>query len=208
MVEDEPLASNLLRNALQGRAFDVETCRSVAEARAALTRFDPDLVLCDINLGAGPSGVDLAHIVRRQHPGVGILMLTRYPDLAAAGLADDDLPPGAGFLRKDAVEDPDALVAAIDAVLAEQSERVRHDRDPARPLGELTPVQADVLRMMAQGYDNGAIAERRGVSRSSVENLCAEIYRRLGIDSRGDLNPRVEAIRVYIDAVGVPDRDA
>ena len=207
VVEDEPLAANLLRNALDGRSFDVETARSVADARAALDRFDPDVVLADINLGAGPTGIDLAHIVSRERPGVGIVIMTRYPDLPSAGYDEDDLPAGAGFVRKDAIEDPEALIAAIDTVLAEQPHQVRQDRDPDRPLGELTAAQVEVLRMMAQGYDNGAIAERRACSRSSIENLCAEIYRRLGIASRGDLNPRVEAIRVYIDAIGVPERD-
>lgn len=208
VVEDEPLAANLLRNALAGSAFDVETARSAADARAVLRRFDPDVVLVDINLGAGPTGIDLAHIVSREHPGVGIVVMTRYPDLPSAGYEDDDLPAGAGFLHKEAIEDPAELVQAIDAVLAEQADAVRQDRDPERPLGQLTSSQVEVLRMMAQGFDNGAIAERRACSRSSIENLCAEIYRRLEIPSRGDLNPRVEAIRMYIDAVGVPERDA
>jgi len=39
-----------------------------------------------------------------------------------------------------------------------------------------------------------------------VANLIAEIYRRLGIDPRGELNPRVEAVRQFAQAAGMPER--
>lgn len=75
------------------------------------------------------------------------------------------------------------------------------------PLSTLTPAQQDVLRMMAQGYGNAAIARRRRCRVSTVENLIAEIYRRLGLGPRGDLNPRVEAARIFVAADGLPGRE-
>lgn len=156
-----------------------------------LVEFDPDVALVDLVLGGGPSGAGLAHVILHQHPGVGILILTRYPDLRSAGFPDDALPPGTGFVRKDLVEDSRYIVAAIDDVVAERNGEPRHDVSRDRPLGALTAAQLEVLRMMAQGYDNASIAERRGCSRSSVENLIAEVYKRLSIDPRGELNPRI-----------------
>jgi DNA-binding NarL/FixJ family response regulator len=206
VVEDEPLTARLLRDALEGLDFEVATAASAAEARTALAEFDPDVALVDLVLGGGPSGADLAHIIHHRHPGVGILILTRYPDLRSAGFPDDALPPGTGFVRKDMVEDSRYIVAAIDEVVAERAAEPRHDTEPNRPLAALTAAQHEVLRMLAQGYDNAAIAERRGCSRSSVENLIAEIYKRLGIDPRGELNPRVEAVRVFAAVAGLPDR--
>ena len=206
VVEDEPLTARLLRDALEGLDFEVATASSVPEARTALAEFDPDVALIDLVLGGGPSGVDLAHVIHRKHPGVGVLILTRYPDLASAGFPDDALPPGTGFVRKDLVEDSRAIVAAIDAVVSDRSDEVRHDIAAERPLATLSPGQLEVLRMMAQGYDNASIAEKRGCSRSSVENLIAEVYKRLGIDPRGELNPRVEACRVFMSVAGIPDR--
>lgn len=206
IVEDEPLTARLLRDALEGLDFEVAVAESVPEARTALADFDPDVALVDLVLGGGPSGVDLAHVIHRKHPGVGILILTRYPDLASAGFPDDALPPGAGFVRKDLVEDSRHIVAAINEVLSERPDVVRHDTDSDRPLAILSPAQLEVLRMVAQGYDNDSIARQRGCSRSSVENLIAEVYKRLGIDPRGELNPRVEACRVFMSVVGIPDR--
>ena len=152
--------------------------------------------------------MDVAHLIHERHPGVVIIILTRYPDLATAGFADASLPPGAGFIRKDLVEDPDQIVAAIDAVVAERADDVRHDRDGARAFDMLTAAQLEVLTLMAQGFDNDAIATRRGCSVSSVGNLIAELYRRLGIDPRGELNPRVEAVRQFAQASGLPERPA
>lgn len=206
IVEDEPLTAALLSDALGALHFDVATARSAAEARREIKRFDPDAALIDIVLGQGPSGIDLAHVIREQHPYMGVLLLTKYPDLETAGYHATGIPAGCGFLRKDMVGDKEAIVAALDEVLAERAERVRHDRDQDRPLGELTKAQVEVLRMMAAGYGNEAIAERRGCSVSAVQNLIVGIYRRLEIEPSGPINPRVEAIRRFVAVAGLPER--
>ena len=206
LVDDDPLMTRLLWEVLEQRGFEVAAAHSVANARDALLAFDPDIALIDLEMGGGPSGVDMAHLIHERHPGVVIIILTRYPDLATAGFPDATLPPGAGFIRKDLVEDPDQIVAAIDAVVAERTDDVRHDRNGARAFDMLTAAQLEVLTLMAQGFDNDAIATRRGCSVSSVGNLIAEIYKKLGIDPRGELNPRVEAVRQFAQVSGLPER--
>ncbi len=206
LVDDDPLMTRLLCGVLEQKGFEVNAAGSAADARDALVAFDPDIALIDLELGGGPSGVDMAHLIHKQHPGVVIIILTRYPDLATAGFPDATLPPGAGFIRKDLVEDPDQIVAAIDAVVAERADVVRHDRDGSPAFGMLTRAQLEVLTLMSQGFDNDAIATRRGCSVSSVANLIAEIYKRLGIDPRGELNPRVEAVRQFAQVSGLPER--
>jgi len=121
LVDDDPLMTRLLCEVLEQKGFEVDAAHSVASARDALLAFDPDIALVDLELGGGPSGVDLAHLIHERHPGVVIIILTRYPDLATAGFSDASLPPGAGFIRKDLVEDPDQIVAAIDAAFAQAS---------------------------------------------------------------------------------------
>lgn len=207
IVDDDPLMSRLLRDALGELGFDVEEAASAAAARRALRDFDPDFAVVDLELRSGPSGVDLAHLIHSEHPGVGIVILTRYPDLRSAGYADDALPPGTGFMRKDLVEDPEQIRAALNAVATDKSKPLRQDREFDATLATLTRAQRDVLALAAQGYDNEAIAEMRECSRSSVANLMVGIYRRLGIEQGGLLNPRVEAVRRYAAAEGLPERD-
>lgn len=206
IVDDDPLVSRLLHDALAALGFDVREAASAAEARRALREFDPDFAVVDLELRGGPSGVDLAHLISSEHPGVGIVILTRYPNLQAAGYADESLPPGTAFMRKDCIEHPGEIEAALDAIAGERAGDVRHDRVVDPSLEVLTRAQREVLALAAQGYDNDAIAEMRKCSRSSVANLLGGIYRRLGIEQGGLLNPRVEAVRRYAAAAGLPER--
>jgi DNA-binding NarL/FixJ family response regulator len=206
VVEDEQLMSSLLSDVLVAAGFEVEVANNVLDAREAVRAFDPDLALLDISLGGGPSGLDLAIVLHASRPDIALIFLTKHPDRRTAGLDGADVPPGAGFLRKDMVTDTAYLFEAIESVLAEQSGKVRHDLAPDRPLAQLTAKQVDVLHMAAQGLTNAAIARERHVSERSVEMLLHSVFQTLGIATHGDVNPRVEAIRHYIDAAGMPAR--
>lgn len=206
IVEDEPLTASLLEASLVAQGYLVCVAGGAAEALAAADEFDPDAALIDLSLGEGPSGLDVAHILHRESPWIALLILTKHPDPRTAGVSDFDVPPGCGFLRKDRVRDTDHLAQSLEAVLAEASERVRDDLDPDRPLSGLSAGQVQVLRLMAMGYDNGYIAAQMGVSLSAVERRVIRIFRVLGIETHGDLNPRVEAVRQFILASSVPRR--
>ena len=206
VVEDEPLMASLLAQALTVAGFEVETASDVLEARASVREFDPDGVLLDISLGDGPSGLDLAHVLHMQRPDIAIIVLTKYPDPRIAGVTTNELPPNCGFLRKDMVKDTEYLLEAINTVLTDRPKDVRHDLDPSKPLSQLSPKHLDVLRLMATGYTNEFIAQLKGTSQSTVERWSMEIFRALGIDTKGNVNPRVEAARRFIAAAGVPDR--
>jgi DNA-binding response OmpR family regulator len=117
LVEDEPLLASLMGQVLVDTGFTVEVCATESEGRRTAGTFDPDVALIDVHLGTGPAGLYLAHALSRSHPHVGILLLSRYEDLSAAGLDGWDLPAGSAFLRKDQVADREALVAAVESVL-------------------------------------------------------------------------------------------
>jgi DNA-binding NarL/FixJ family response regulator len=206
IVEDEPLMASLLADLLVGKGFVAETAEDVIEARAAIRNFDPDGILMDISLGDGPSGLDLARVLAVQRPDIAIIFLTKHPDPRTAGIDESDVPAGCGFLRKDRVRDTDYLLESIEAVMADRPRDVRHDMDPSKPLAALSAKHIEVLRMMATGYTNEHIARVKGVAVSTVERWTAEIFKELGIGSKGAMNPRVEAVRQFIAAAGIPDR--
>lgn len=206
VVEDETLMSSLLADVLTTAGFEAEVAANVLQARQSVKEFDPDVALLDISLGEGPSGLDLAHVLHAQRPDIALIFLTKHPDRRTAGLDAEDVPPGCGFLRKDMVTDTAYLIEAIETVLADRPREVRHDLVPDRPLAALTTKQIDVLHMAAEGLTNSAIARERGTSERSVEMLMHSVFHTLGIETSGDLNPRVEAIRCYISAAGMPGR--
>ena len=205
LVEDEPMVAALLQETLEAAGYEVLTAYSALEAKSRAKLFDPDIAILDINLGGGPSGVDLSFLLHKSYPGIALALLTKHPDLRTAGFNKEDVPPGCGFIRKDMVTNSQHILEAIESVIASQ-EGFRQDRDPSGPLGNLTSTQVKALRLVAQGYTNAEIAKRRNTSVRAVEQLLATVFTNLEIDVEGPINPRVEAVRKFISAAGTPER--
>jgi DNA-binding NarL/FixJ family response regulator len=206
VVEDEPLMASLLAQTLRSANFQVETAANAADARKVIDRFDPDIVLLDISLGDGPSGIHLAHVIHETRPDIAVLILTKHPDAKSATAEGLELPPNVGFLRKHLVSDLQYLVNAIEKVLTDRSEEVRQDEPHENPLANLGQQAMKVLALMAQGYNNTEIAVRMELSVKSVERWIENIYKELKIESKGAINPRVEAARQYYLIAGISQR--
>jgi DNA-binding NarL/FixJ family response regulator len=206
VVEDEPLMASLLAESLNAANFNVETAPDAAKARKVIDRFDPDILLLDISLGDGPSGVHLAHAIHETRPDIAILILTKHPDAKSATADGLDLPPNVGFLRKHLVNDVSYLLNAIEKVLNDRYSEVRQDQPITSPIAQLGSQAIKVLALVAQGYNNTEIASRMDLSIKSVERWIETIYRELNIDSKGAINPRVEAARQYYLIAGISQR--
>lgn len=206
VVEDEALTAGLLSEVLVRHGFVVDVAADVVEARRAVERFDPDAALIDISLGAGPTGLDLAFVLSRQRPDVAILILTRHADLRALGYDPADLPETCGFLRKDRISDTEYLVEQLELVLRERTSDLCRDLAEPGLLGALSSREVETLRLMALGYTNEHIASVTGASVSTVERWVMGVFRALQIDTRGAVNPRVEAVRIFVAASGLPQR--
>lgn len=193
----------LLAESLAAAGFEVQTARDAAEARTVADEFDPDLAVIDIVLGDGPSGLHLAHAFQNTHPGMALLILSEHPDPARAS-GGMELPPGVGFVRKSAVDDIGVLRATIEAAITGQTQQAAVEAEVSEL--PLDARQARVLELVAKGYDNLAIAERLQMSIKSAERVVGQIYDQLGIATRSDLNPRVEAARRFIAWQGLPER--
>lgn len=205
VVEDEHLVSSLLREILESAGFEVAIAADAVSALTVAKKFDPDIAILDINLGEGPSGVELAFVLDKMQPGIALLILTKHPDLRTAGYTVEDLPKGCGFLRKDLLNDSQQFISAIENVISGK-QKVRQDQEPNRPLGALSSHQIEILRLAASGLTNAAIARQRNTSSRAVEQALKSIYQALNIETDGDLNPRVEAVRRFVSVTGVPPR--
>lgn len=196
--------ASLLADVLTGHGFEVRTAAEVSAARRAIDAFDPDMLLLDVSLGEGPTGIHLAHAMRLSRPDIAILVFTRHTEIASATTDGLALPPGVGFLRKHLVSDQAYLIEAMEKVLGEQDNVVTEEKGAEDVFAFLGSSGSRALRLLAEGYDNEEIARRCGVSRKTVERWIEQIYRDLGIDTKGTLNPRVAAARRFFFAVGVP----
>lgn len=196
--------SSLLQEVLTERGFTVRAVSDVSQAKKEIEAFDPDMLLLDVALGDGPTGIHLAHSIRLSRPDIAILIFTSQADIGGANSDGLTLPPGVGLLRKHLVNDETYLINAMEEVLREQVEPITESHKNEDPFAFLGVNGSRTLRLLAEGYDNEEIARRCSVSRKTVERWIEQVYRDLGIDTKGLLNPRVAAARRFFFAVGVP----
>lgn len=206
LVEDEMLMSSLLADSLTNSGFLVEAVPDAATARKAIKTFDPDIMLIDVFLGAGPNGIQLANAVSISNPEIGLLILTKYQDSLSAANDLGQLPENCGFLRKDLVSDAAYLLEAIEAVLSDHASEVRQDKAIGKSVADLNEKQTQVIRLLAEGFTNAEIASRSELSVKSVERYLAQVFDILEIKGEDGVNQRVEAARRYYLASGIPER--
>jgi len=206
IVEDDNFIGSLMVGSLKSEGFASVHATSSVEAKRAVKDFDPDLVVVDIDLGDGPSGIDFVQMLRRSRPDIAAILLSKHADAESAGVPGDHVPDGVAYLRKSLVHDTQALVGAIEETLRGRGFLVRHDRQENGSLSMLTKSQRSILHLMALGLSNKEIAARKDVSVSNVEQRVSEIFKAFNISQEGNVVPRVEAVRRYISESGLPER--
>ena len=204
VVEDEPLLRSLIAANLEADGFEVEAVGSAAEARKVVDNFDPDVALLDIELGSGPTGVDLALILRSHLPAIGLVFLTHIPEPRVVGIDNKKIPKNAAYLNKERIADHAVVRAAIEAALRDKVRSNFRDDKKDHALVDVSRSQLAVLQMVALGMSNAQIAEERGTSVRAVENLVKRAFIAAGIDLEAGGNPRVTAVREYIKVAGLP----
>lgn len=203
VVEDQPLIRSSLVGALKADGFEVCEALDARSASAQFRLLDPDGVLIDIDLGPGPSGLDLLDGLRARSPRLPAVILTRLSDprLAGRDLKTDSVT---AFINKQRLSDPSRVVIALNAAIAgEAGEAYRDDIEGGRPALALTDAQISVLELVADGMTNEQIAEERGISTRAVQMTLARALAALGVEPGHDQNPRVLATRAYMAAIGL-----
>lgn len=198
LVEDEAMSRTLLTDVVRAAGYDVVPCADAKSAMKALRDFDPDAVITDIDLGTGPSGLDLIVALDKTAPYLAFVILSNYtitPDYRHAALGR------AAYLRKHEMSDTTALLSALEGVLQDQEPRHMSEAE-AGPLATLTAAQVQVLRMIAEGKSNDEIARRRGTTVKSVEHMITRLFQALDLTRDPTLNMRVAAARIYLNQAG------
>jgi DNA-binding NarL/FixJ family response regulator len=203
------LRAGLVRLLADGGAEIVADVGDADAALAAVEVHRPDIVVMDVRMPPTHTdeGIRAALTIRRRHPGVAVLVLSQYVEqhYATELLAGDT--SGVGYLLKDRVADVTDFVAAVRRVAgggnALDPEVVSHLLSRARrrrPLDSLTPRETEVLRLMAEGRSNTAIASALVVSDGAVEKHVSSIFSKLGLAPTDSDHRRVLAVLRYLEA--------
>lgn len=199
IVDDDTLLASLVVEFLRNHDFQAEMAHTVKAALQLLEDFDPDIVLMDVHLGAEQlTGLQLARRISASHPHLAIVFLSNYPQINARQHA---LPEQSAYVSKAAIgENLDSLLSVLHSAHRGETHRDAQTSE----LSSLSEAQLEVLKLAAMGLNNNAIAERRGTKVRTVEEILHKIYGALHLPDSPDTNPRVTAVRKYIDAAGLP----
>jgi DNA-binding NarL/FixJ family response regulator len=196
LVEDEDFARAMVGEMLNSSGVTAISAKSVAQALEQIDDFDPHVVLTDLDLGIGPDGADLLAKVYHERPWTGLVVMTAHasPELA---IKDPSRIPGPTvYVVKSEITSMEKLLACI----MESIEKTGHFQiAPVENSGKITvtAAQAEILRMIADGLSNSAIAKKREISLRAAEGLIQRTFQALGVNGDSDVNPRVIAVRMW-----------
>jgi DNA-binding NarL/FixJ family response regulator len=192
IVEDNAAVCTSLERVINAsdRCRCVSTSRNGAQALRAIPKHRPDVVIMDLNL-PDITGVECTVRLKAQLPGLQVLVLTVYNDSRQIFQA---LEAGAsGYLLKRSA--PEAIVQAVCDVHAGGSPMsaeiarkvVQSFQRPAAPASEmaaLTPREMEILQLVTEGLATKEIADRSGVSYTTICTHLGHIYEKLHVHSR------------------------
>jgi len=210
IAEDSAILRDGLAQLLADRGFTITEAVSDARAlQAAVGRERPDVAVVDIRMPPTftDEGIRAALELRRDHPGLGVLVFSQYVETRFAGqlLAED--ATGIGYLLKDRVADVsdfvEALVRVASGGTALDPEVVMQLVGASRrsdSLSRLTPREREVLSLMAEGRTNAAIATTLVISEGAVEKHVANIFAKLDLPVSQSDHRRVLAVLRFLES--------
>jgi DNA-binding NarL/FixJ family response regulator len=211
LAEDNYLVREGVRRLLETQA-DLEVaavCDDLGSLLAAVETEHPDVVVTDIRMPPGDTdeGIQAAERLRETNPDIGVVVLSQYANPTYALALLERGSARRAYLLKERVKDLGQLVTAIHAV-AEGGSVIdpkvvealvaENARAEESPLNQLTPRERDVLREMAAGKNNAAIAEALFLTERSVEKVIHSIFLKLGLTWEASVHKRVKAVILYL----------
>jgi DNA-binding NarL/FixJ family response regulator len=208
VADDSLLFREGLARVLEGAGFEVVGQASNAdELDRILAQENASVVILDIRMPPSQTdeGLVAAKRIRRQHPDMGVLLLSQYVESHHALELLGQSPDHVGYLLKDRFADLNEFAdavrrvgnggSALDPLVVSQLMGRKRSRDL---IEDLTDRERSVLELMAQGRSNDAIASALKISPKTLEAHIGTIYSKLGLEPSGGDHRRVLAVLNYL----------
>jgi DNA-binding NarL/FixJ family response regulator len=186
----------------------VATASTGPETLEALVKWRPDVSIVDVRMPPTQSdeGLRAALAARRELPGLPVLILSQHIEQLYARELLADGAGGIGYFLKENVFDADQFIDAMERVAGGGTAmdpaviaKLLASGSSSRRLEHLTEREHDVLRLMAQGLSNQAIAQRLFLSDSAISKYTTSMFGKLGISDDDNNNRRVLAVLAYLN---------
>lgn len=203
IVEDDAFSRVALSDALRHQGLSVVSAvDSAYEALEQQKKFSPQVAVCDLDLGVGPTGLDVAHALRKENPQIGIVMLTSFRDPRLANPELPPLPVGAILLNKRELRTMSTIVMQIVAAATNPTKKRSGDWSKKGNFQSLSDTQIEIMLAVAEGITTSEIAKQRDVSEQAIEKTIQRICKNLDIKTGSDKHQRVQLVRAYFYGAG------
>ena len=199
IIDDDAFVRSSLTAALKSYGISViGVGQNFSQAKQFCEQTKVDVAIVDLDLGPGPSGVQICHSLRQKFSHLGLILLTSYTDPKIADPNLPSLPRGTRFLSKSNLSNFQVLINEILAAKAKPLAK----SIPILNKSQLTLTQLEVLKMLAEGLSSTEIANRRMVTVKAIEGVIAKIHKELGLEKSKSFNQRVQLTRAYFKLSG------
>jgi DNA-binding NarL/FixJ family response regulator len=210
IAEDAAIMRDGLTQTLTRRGHQVVAAVADGDSLLrAVCELQPNVAIIDVRMPPThrDEGLQAAQAIKRDHPGVGVLVFSQYIETRSAAELLAGARGGVGYLLKDRVADVGEFIDAIGQVAKggtvldpEVVKQLLTASRRAEALSSLTPREREVLSLIAQGRSNTAIAETLVISPGVVEKHVASIFAKLGLLPSDSDNRRVIAAMKYLQS--------
>ena len=213
IVMDDPFELSTMGAALKLLGINVVgEARKEATAISLMRSMQPNVLLIDMHLSDEHS-IAIATLMRKENPDIGIVMLVPCADLRLLGENNSLVPNGSKIVIKNSLNNVANLCEIIsDSRVFDASTPATwvngtvslHEKALEGMMTQLTDIQIETLRLVADGLTNAEIGRMRYVSEKAVEQIVSRIAQVLNVQPDHGKNIRVQLVGEYLRWIGAP----
>jgi two-component system, NarL family, response regulator DevR len=193
LLDDHELVREGIRSLLESDP-EIEVVGEASTGPEALTRVPlakPDVAILDVRLEEDGDGIEVCRDLRSAMPDLACLMLTSFADDEA--MYASVMAGAAGYVLKqikarDLIEDVKKVATGVSLMdpraVARVVERIANPPKADSSLSSLSPQEARILDLIADGKTNKQIADAMFLSENTVKNYITGLLRKLKVTSR------------------------
>ena len=203
LVENDRTLLTMLANSLAQFGQNITAiANNSSDAIKLFQKVNPEVVILDIDLGDSIDGIELANIMQKSNPNIGVVFLTSFNDHRFAFISKKEIPKNYIYLRKQQISN---VKMVSDAILeaATSSKKYSYSTPVTKNYhAELSDRDIELMRHVSKGYSNIKIAKILKIEQKSCENAISRLLKKLEIPPDKEVNQRVLVTQKYFELSG------